>query len=48
MALREPWRQSHRRAEVAKGLVVVHDALGNANGAVVQSPTRERSRSIKR
>jgi hypothetical protein len=35
-------------AEVAKGLVVVHDALGNANGAVVRSPTRERSRRIKR
>ena len=41
MALREPGRQSHRRTEVAKDLVVVHDALGNRNGAVFQSPTRE-------
>jgi hypothetical protein len=48
VALREPWRPSHRRAEVAKTLVVIHGPLCNANDAVVQSPTRERSRRIKR
>jgi hypothetical protein len=35
-------------AEVAKGPIVFHSPSRNANDAVVRSPTRERSQSIKR